>query len=517
MDVYSGENDENEVELDTSQCQHNHQAIRLWIYLAHFSAHFTQNYWHFSLILLLSAISADSHSSILFVSAFGLCTNLGAFFVTPFLGKWVDRRRKGDQLQAIRWVLLGKYVTVILVALLGSWLLLIFIPPSQSDDGNESLTNLSQPWSVSSIVALGGIYIMGTGAQVLYQTFNIIVERNLVVVLSQYSSHQNVSQTEWLSKTNATMMQIGLIAPLMISVLLLEENMQYLCLIVGAVAVLALAVENFCMSRLFNIIPALEQRQASSSTEFDSNDTSCLENDFVQEDITVINRDSSLNNGIKNRWALKVYIDQPGAPAGLSLALLYANSITFGNGMFSAYLLNRGLSAGMIGFFRGISYSVGLLGTVAYTFSMSWYGLEVTGVWGLTTQAMSLAIAALLLIPTSDDNLLLFLSISSVCISRLGLFVAFITITQIQQLEIPEEHRCLIGGVQEGLNAVFALVSFGVGFLFPDPSDFVYVITIGCSSVVLALISFFFGVYVPRRYRLIDSEPQEVEVTASIT
>ena len=86
MDVYSGENDENEVELDTSQCQHNHQAsmhqaIRLWIYLAHFSAHFTQNYWHFSLILLLSAISADSHSSILFVSAFGLCTNLGAFFV----------------------------------------------------------------------------------------------------------------------------------------------------------------------------------------------------------------------------------------------------------------------------------------------------------------------------------------------------------------------------------------------------------------------------------------------------
>ena len=49
----------------------------------------------------------------------------------------------------IRWVLLGKYVTVIIiVALLGFWIEQISIPPSQPDDdtgGGESTTDLSRP------------------------------------------------------------------------------------------------------------------------------------------------------------------------------------------------------------------------------------------------------------------------------------------------------------------------------------------------------------------------------------
>lgn len=52
-----------------------------------------------------------------------------------------------------------------------------------------------------------------------------IFEQHLVVILSHYFNfrHENVSQTQLLSKTNATMMQISLIAPIMISFLLLQE------------------------------------------------------------------------------------------------------------------------------------------------------------------------------------------------------------------------------------------------------------------------------------------------------
>ena len=71
-----------------------------------------------------------------------------------------------------------------------------------------------------------------------------------------------------------------------------------------------------------------------------------------------------------------------------------------------------------------------------------------------------------------------------------------------QQQEIPEHNRGLVGGVQQALNAFFNFLSFTLGLVFPDPKDFVYFVLAGSVSVGLAMVLFAVGVYSPRRANL---------------
>ena len=252
------------------------QRSQRWLYLSHFVAHFSENYWQFSVILFLSAIS--NFESIFYISTFGLSLNIGTLLVTPCLGNWIDRRLKeGDeQLRILRCLLVGKHTAVMVLALLCSLVLratttMPLLPQSEADDDSSSSSSSpvnvvpNKPLAVAAIVALAGTHILGTAAQVLDQTYNIIIERDLVVVLSQYyaavgndADSNNTFQCEWLSKTNATMKQIGLIAPGMISFLILEDdnkyNYQYTCLIVGIIPAVAWAVEYLCITKIFQQI-----------------------------------------------------------------------------------------------------------------------------------------------------------------------------------------------------------------------------------------------------------------------
>ena len=129
----------------------------------------------------------------------------------------------------------------------------------------------------------------------------------------------------------------------------------------------------------------------------------------------------------------------------------------------------------------------------------------MTGVWGVGWQAFCLAISTIFIAlspynhHSNSNPTFLYISIASACTSRLGLYVFDIAFTQLQQQEIPEQYRCLIGGTQEALNAFCTLIAFGLCLLFPYPNDFIYISTSGCISVALAFSSFLFGIYLPRR------------------
>jgi hypothetical protein len=62
-------------------------------------------------------------------------------------------------------------------------------------------------------------------------------------------------------------------------------------------------------------------------------------------------------------WGLHVYLSLPIAGAGLALAILYLNGLTFGNSILTAHLLHRGMSVQSIGLFRGLAAVLGLAGT----------------------------------------------------------------------------------------------------------------------------------------------------------
>ena len=533
------------------------QKSKRWLYLAHFCAHFSDNYWNFSVVLFLSAL--EENQSLILISTFGLSHSLGTVIFTPKLGRWVDQRPKYEELRTIRLVLASKYTVIVLLAVVCSWTLATSLK-APSHSASENMTNL---WWVLGVV---GIHILGTASQVLYQTFKIIIERELVVILSLHAKDMiNISQSRWLSETNATLSRIGLVAPLTISFLVLQENLQLACLFMFLVAVLSAFVENHCYSIICQhlqecpmITSASPTNELELLTEFastDSNETlvtaedqinihntsletksslddtsstcSCTTiQDMKKEDNTAtrirphLRADNSMRNTNK-KWALQVYFQQAVAPAGICLALLYANCITFGNGILSTFLLSQGLGAARTGLFRGISSAVGLLvgfhgyldsflrkcqshsilfqGTGAYTLSLRHHSLDFTGTWGVGLQALCLAISTWFILVSKEEDCFLYSAIAFICISRLGLWVIEITVTQLQQQEIPEEYRCLMGGVQEAINACFHVIAFVFGLLFPDPNDFFFISLSGCLFVSLAFVVFFFGMYLPRR------------------
>lgn len=69
---------------------------------------------------------------------------------------------------------------------------------------------------------------------------------------------------------------------------------------------------------------------------------------------------------------------------------------------------------------------------------------------------------------------------------------------QLMQLNVADNVRGEVGGVQSSLNSFFFLLSFGLGILLPDPKYFHVYASIGYFAVASAAASFYFGVYSKR-------------------
>lgn len=66
------------------------------------------------------------------------------------------------------------------------------------------------------------------------------------------------------------------------------------------------------------------------------------------------------------------------------------------------------------------------------------------------------------------------------------------------QLNVADDVRGEVGGVQSSLNSFFFLLSFGLGILLPDPASFHVYASIGYIFVAAAAVCFAFGVYSKR-------------------
>lgn len=116
--------------------------------------------------------------------------------------------------------------------------------------------------------------------------------------------------------------------------------------------------------------------------------------------------------------------------------------------------------------------------------------------WSIAYECAWLGLAYLAVVRDSGESMIsLALLITSVCASRIGLWVFDIAITQIQQERIPDGVRVRVGGVQSALNAFCTLASFMVGFLFPDPQHFYVFPATAFLSVALATLVNGCGLY----------------------
>lgn len=159
----------------------------------------------------------------------------------------------------------------------------------------------------------------------------------------------------------------------------------------------------------------------------------------------------------------------------------------------TAYLVWRGMRLETIGVWRGVSSAVGLLGTCAYGYSSKHATLVFTGMWSITFQFLCVT-ASYASLFVEDYDLSLSLLIVGVCCSRIGLWVFDMSVTQLMQETVPDGVRGVVGGVQQSLNAFFGLLSFGLGMIFPKPSDFHVLVAAGYGGIALAVLLYGFGV-----------------------
>jgi iron-regulated transporter 1 len=267
-------------------------------------------------------------------------------------------------------------------------------------------------------------------------------------------------------------------------------DLQKACLFIGIANAIALVVEYICTARIYSIVPDLAHKRPQSSSGTENYGATDLP--FLSDEPTCAAAGSCCPPP-----GFGIYMMQPICWGGLGLSLLYANALTFGNGIMTAYLLHRGQKIEVVGALRGTASAIGLLGTFAYQLSAKYLSLETTGMWSITYQFCFMGLA-LMSVFIEQDSVAIALLVTGVCLSRIGLWVFDIAITQMQQQEIPEGVRGAMGGVQQSLNAFFTLLSFALGLVFPDPKDFVFFVMTAFFSVACALALYAFGVFVPR-------------------
>ncbi len=165
----------------------------------------------------------------------------------------------------------------------------------------------------------------------------------------------------------------------------------------------------------------------------------------------------------------------------------------------TTYLIWKGMKLDSIGFWRGVSSLIGLIGTFVYHFLSKRMSLINTGMLSVAFQflCLSLSFASLFV---DDFTASLIMLISGVCASRVGLWVFDIAVTQLFQLHVDDDVRGLVGGVQQSLNSFFGMLSFVLGIMIPNPEYFSYYVSIGYFSVGLCVLCYGGGVYARRHH-----------------
>lgn len=484
--------------LSSSDLDH----ARRLLYISHAFNQFSEGAWQFCVALFLAAFT--NNTSLILVTSYGLVTYSFVCVFGSSIGRYID---KSNRLTVARKLIGFENLAVVTATFMCYRLL--------SEDHSESLYNKN------TLLLLVSIHFLGAVAMILDSGFLVAVERDWVVVMSIVASkiqsrgsvttkeEEKIIQSDWLSDTNVKMRQIDLsckiLAPAVsgLYIALLSDgtsgngyDLRGATLMVGGINTAALIAEYICTAKIYHQIPELASKSADKTGE------SCSDAESSETDTT---RGEEEQNTIMPKFleGLTVYFSQSICWAGFALALLYLNvALTFGN-ITTVYLVWRGIGMEEIGLWRGIASAMGLAGTFVYHIMAQKICLIDVGMISVTFEFLFLAICFSSLF-VHDNQLFFIIFIGGLILSRIGLWVFDIAVTQLMQLHIPAPIRGLVGGVQQSLNAFFTVLIYTVGLFISDPENFIYFALFSFGGVALAAI--FYGVMVFPRRRMFVSD-----------
>jgi len=210
---------------------------------------------------------------------------------------------------------------------------------------------------------------------------------------------------------------------------------------------------------------------------------------------------------------------------GFSLALLYMTVLSF-DSVTRAYVIEQGLSEAILGILNGLGAALGILSTLLYPGFVKRLGLVRTGVIGFWSEFSALVFCLFSLITpgtlftpiqnyvlgscpsnsfstntnyTMDGNIIdwiiypcsygkisVLLLVLGITVNRFGLWLADLTVNQLQQERVPEDIRGLIGGTQQSLNQFFDMLRYILIIVLPRMHQFGFHVCLSVLSVFTA-------------------------------
>ena len=423
------------------------------------------------------------------VSVYGLVLSISVIILGAPIGNWID---KSQRLKAARVFLATQnLVTALSCAILGLYF---------GQVGQEYWPS----WIPDAVPVI--TIILAALAQLASVGSKIVVEKDWIVVIAMENDDR-------LAKINAVFRTIDLTAltlsPLSAGLVFDLVSNYAAAYFIAAWNVVSVIFEYLLLSMIYEEFPQLSHKKIFEAPLEKSEDTS-------QE--TKSKKCNPFSRFLEAFQSWILYMKYPIRNAGLGLACLYMTVLGFDNITYG-YCLQQCVRESLLGGLVGVSAICGVSGSIAFPFLRKSLGLAKTGLFGFICLigTLCLCVASIwidgspfdpyyftinhdanatdIVDPTEYCNN--FSSYNSVIVlmaglitARFGLWISDLTITQVLQEKVPEEHRGTIGGVQNGLNSAMDTIKFILVIALPEQETFGWLILASFASICVGAVSY---------------------------
>lgn len=473
--------------------------------------------WNFAIGLYLIKLTPGS---LRLAAIYGLAWTSFAIVFTPIIGVWIDHT---PRIKVIRYSLLMQNLLVIVDAIT---LLVVFEWPPKSDG--------------LMLFIYVVIIVFGASANVIAQGEKISIAKDWIVVVCKGNKTLLAESNALLRRIDLT---VAIVSPIAVgfamSIVSTYASIIFICMW----DLFSFFAEYFLLLKVYKDIPELrfKNNNDEESVSLLGKESSMeTEGRFVEvkSGFDVVGRLKSFIQG----W--HVYYKQDVFLAGLSLAMLYLTCLGF-NAITTGYASSQGLTALSVSLCYAAGSLVGIFGTFLFPYMRLKLGVLKTGAIGSFSQLIMLMLCVVAIWAPGSPSLLksanwysqnnasvfsgnsklnnntlttqaplpkgfnytsIVLVMVGIILSRTGIWLLDLSVTQLQQENIPEHERGIVGGVQYALNEFFDLSHFIITIFLPRPNEFGYLTLISFGAITTSAIIFQIFVYRFRRRRKVEYE-----------
>ena len=473
--------------------------------------------WNFAIGLYLIKLTPGS---LRLAAIYGLAWTSFAIVFTPIIGVWIDHT---PRIKVIRYSLLMQNLLVIVDAIT---LLVVFEWPPKSDG--------------LMLFIYVVIIVFGASANVIAQGEKISIAKDWIVVVCKGNKTLLAESNALLRRIDLT---VAIVSPIAVgfamSIVSTYASIIFICMW----DLFSFFAEYFLLLKVYKDIPELrfKNNNDEESVSLLGKESSMeTEGRFVEvkSGFDVVGRLKSFIQG----W--HVYYKQDVFLAGLTLAMLYLTCLGF-NAITTGYASSQGLTALSVSLCYAAGSLVGIFGTFLFPYMRLKLGVLKTGAIGSFSQLIMLMLCVVAIWAPGSPSLLksanwysqnnasvfsgnsklnnntlttqaplpkgfnytsIVLVMVGIILSRTGIWLLDLSVTQLQQENIPEYERGIVGGVQYALNEFFDLSHFIITIFLPRPNEFGYLTLISFGAITTSAIIFQIFVYRFRRRRKVEYE-----------